>query len=398
MPALNRLSAVAVKAAPPGKHHDGGGLYLIREQEGSARWAFRYKINKRDRWMGLGSYPVITLAAARELRDCWRLVLKQGKDPIKERDRERREAARTDTSLRSVTMVAFEARKAELRGDGKAGRWLSPLEHHVLPRLGETSVGDIDQRDVHDVIAPIWHTKADTARKALNRLSIVLKHAAAMGIDVDLQATDKARALLGKSRHVEKPIPSMPWQEVPAFYASLGWEARSHLALKLLILTGVRSSNAREVHVDQIEGDIWTIPAEDVKGRKGKTKPFRVPLVPEALRVLDAASQFERGGLLFANDRGTALSDVALTKVLRTANLAARPHGFRKSLRNWLAEETDAPHEVAEAMIAHVADSKVVRTYRTTDFLEQRRVLLEHWTDHVTGGTGRVIALSGTRA
>ncbi|MFT5344524.1 MAG: hypothetical protein ACI95S_000253, partial [Dinoroseobacter sp.] len=110
MPAQNRLTAVAAKNACMGKHHDGGGLYLIVEQSGSARWAYRYKLNKKDRWMGLGGYPLITLAAAREMRDTWRLVLKRGEDPIKERGRQRREANRSDTSLRAVAEEAFEAR------------------------------------------------------------------------------------------------------------------------------------------------------------------------------------------------------------------------------------------------------------------------------------------------
>jgi integrase len=394
MPAQNRLTAVAAKNACMGKHHDGGGLYLIVEQSDSARWAYRYKLNKKDRWMGLGGYPLITLAAAREMRDTWRLVLKRGEDPIKERGRQRREANRSDTSLRAVAEEAFEARKAELKGDGKAGRWFSPLEHHILPKLGATPIGEIDQTDVRDALAPIWHIKSDVARKALNRLSIVLKHATAMGLDVDLQATAKARVLLGQSRHVAKRIPSMPWVEVPAFYSTLGCDTRSHLALRLLILTGARSANIRSLRLEEVDGDVWTIPAESRKGRKGKTSAFAVPLSAEARHVIELAKAFCQNGFLFANERGSVLSDVALTKPLKAAGLNARPHGFRSSLRNWLAETTNAPHEVAEAMLAHVTDGQVVRAYRTTDFLEQRRVLSERWTGHVTGRSGEILKLA----
>ena len=120
-----------------------------------------------------------------------------------------------------------------MKGDGMAGLWLSPLTLHVLPKLGRVPVTELDQRDIRDTLAPIWHTKADTARKAMNRLSIVLRHAAALGLDVDLQATEKARALLGKSRHQPKNIPAMDWRDVPDFYASLKEPTLAHLALRL---------------------------------------------------------------------------------------------------------------------------------------------------------------------
>ncbi len=151
----------------------------------------------------------------RKLAQRWRKVAAEGRDPVKEREAEARAARREDISLAVITADAFETRKAELKGDGKAGRWLSLLERHVLPKLGKVPVTDLDQRDIRDTLAPIWHTKTDTARKAMNRLSIVMKHAAALGLDVDLQATDKAKALLEKSRHVPRNIPAMNWRDVP---------------------------------------------------------------------------------------------------------------------------------------------------------------------------------------
>lgn len=132
-----------------------------------------------------------------------------------------------------VPVEAFEARKAQLKGDGKAGRWFSPLELHVLPKLGRVPVEELDQQDITNTLAPIWHTKADTARKAMNRLGIVMRHAAAMGLDVDMQATEKAKALLGKSRHQPKHVPAMDWREVPAFYQSLNEGTITNLALRL---------------------------------------------------------------------------------------------------------------------------------------------------------------------
>lgn len=395
MRARNRLSAALVKAAPPGKHCDGGGLWLVKRPDGGAQWVLRYTIHGRRREMGLGSMPNVGLAAARQMAERWRAVAASGFDPIKERERDAREAARADISLAVITQAAFEARKAELKADGQAGRWLSPLENHILPKLGKVPVTDLDQRDIRDTLAPIWHTKADAARKALNRLGIVLRHAAAMDLDVDLQATAKAKALLGQSRHQPRNIPAMAWREVPAFYASLSEPTPAQLALRLLILTGVRSGALRRLRLEHIEGDTWTIPAELVKGRKGKTEAFRVPLSLEAQAVIEQAKPFARNGLLFAGAGAKPISDMTLTALMKRRGLEARPHGFRSSLRNWLAETTDAPFEVAEAMLGHATGNKVQRAYLRTDFLEQRRVLAERWADFVTGGTGEVVRLVG---
>ncbi len=395
MRARNRLAPSFLRKAPPGKYCDGAGLWLVVREDGGAQWVLRVTVHGRRREMGLGGYPEIGLAAARDLAERWRAMAKQGRDPIKEREAEERAARREDITLAILTADAFESRKAELKGDGTAGRWLSPLTLHVLPKLGKVPVTDLDQRDIRDTLAPLWHTKADTARKALNRLSIVLKHAAALGLDVDLQATEKAKALLGKSRHKPKNIPAMAWADVPGFYASLEEPTPTHLALRLLILTGVRSTPLRNIRLEQIDGDVWTIPAEAMKGRKGATESFRVPLSTEAQRIIDLARPHARNGFLFPNNRQGVISDMTLSRHMERRGLEARPHGFRSSLRDWLAEATDAPHEVAEAMLAHVVDGGTVRAYRRTDFLEQRRKLAERWADYVTGGAGQVVKLAG---
>jgi integrase len=397
MRATNRLSSQFVKTAPVAKHCDGAGLWLVKRDDGGAQWVQRVTVHGRRREMGLGGYPALGLANARKLSERWRNVASAGRDPVKEREAEERAARREDITLEILTADAFESRKAELKGDGTAGRWLSPLTIHVLPKLGRVPVTDLDQRDIRDTLAPIWHTKADTARKAMNRLSIVMKHAAALGLDVDLQATEKAKALLGKTRHVPKNIPAMVWADVPGFYASLEEPTLTHLALRLLMLTGVRSSPLRTIRLDQIEGDVWTVPAEAMKGRKGATEAFRVPLSLEAQRIIDLARPHARNGFLFPSVRKGVISDATMSRMMERRGLEARPHGFRTSLRTWLAETTDAPHEVAEAMLGHLVDGGVVRAYRRTDYLEQRAKLMDRWADHVTGGAGQVVKLAGAR-
>lgn len=390
---LNKLSALAVKNSAPGKYSDGGGLWLHKADSGG-KWVFRFTIYGRRREMGLGSTNDVSLKDAREAADRWRGIAAKGLDPIKERERERREAEKRLHLLREVAEDAYESRKAELKGDGKAGRWFSPLELHILPKLGKTPVAEIDQTSIRDVISPIWHAKAETARKALNRLAIVMRHAAALGLEVDLQATDKARALLGQQRHKAENIPALPWTEVPAFYASLSEPTITHLALRLLILTGVRSGPLRHLHESQLDGDVWTIPGEAQKGRRDKTPDFRVPLVDEALAVIEAARPHVRDGFLFPSVKRGVISDATMSRLMERRKMNARPHGFRSSLRDWIAETTDTPFDVAETMLGHTVGGKVERAYRRTDFIEQRRKLLERWAGHVTGGHGKLLAIA----
>jgi integrase len=383
MRAMNRLSARAVVTLGPGKYADGAGLWLLKREDGGAQWVLRYTMHGRRREMGLGALAQVSLKEARENAGRWRGMVRAGKDPIREREREKREAARNIHLLADIARDAYEARKAELKGDGTAGRWFTPIELHILPKLGKTPVADIDQVDIRDVLAPIWHTKAETARKALNRLAIVMRHAAALGLDVDLQATEKAKALLGKSRHKAENIPAMPWKDVPAFYRSLSEGTVTHLALRLLILTGVRSGPLRHIHEGQLDGDVWTIPGEAMKGRRDATPDFRVPLSTEALAVIDLARRHARGGFLFAGSVKGVISDMTLSMFMKRAELDFRPHGFRSSLRDWIEEQTDTPYEVAETVLGHIVGGAVERAYRRTDYLEQRRVVMEAWGEFV---------------
>ena len=192
-----------------------------------------------------------------------------------------------------------------------------------------------------------------------------------------------------------KSIPSLPWQEVPDFYSTLEEATVTHLALHLLILTGLRCKPIRFLRLNEIDGDVWTVPAENMKARLGAAQNFRVPLSAEALAVIEQARPFERNGFLFPSLRKGVISDATMARLMERRGMEARPHGFRSSLRTWLAETTDAPHEVAEAMLAHMTDNKVVRTYRQTDYLDRRRILLERWSDYVTGDPVNVLKFTG---
>jgi integrase len=377
---LHRLNSAFIKTAPIGKYNDGSGLWLHRRKDGGAQWVLRLTVGGKRREMGLGGYPNVSLKDARMLAGEYRKSAKLGNDPIR-----LREAARPGTTLRAVSEAAFEARKAELKGGGKAGRWFSPLQLHVLPRLGKMQIEDVSQIEISETLQPIWHSKGETARKATNRLSMVFKYATAMGLNVDLNAVAKAKALLGKSRHVSKNIPALAWRLVPDFYASLSEPTTVHLALKLLILTGVRSYAIRNANLDQFDGDTWIIPAENMKGQITQTSDFQVPLSSEAQIIISTAMHFARDGFLFPGIRTGVISDASLARLMQRRGMEERPHGFRSSLRTWLAETTTASEQAAEIILAHKVGTKTIRAYRRTDHFEERSVLMERWARHVTG-------------
>ncbi|MFZ5675990.1 MAG: tyrosine-type recombinase/integrase [Pseudomonadota bacterium] len=404
----NRLSAVDVRQKPAGKHHDGGGLYLWKHAEGG-QWTLRFTIHGRRKEMGLGSVTDVGLAEARRAAERWRGVVREGKNPIEERRRQEREAARNLHLLKDVAEDFFEGYKAQLKDDGKSGRWYSPLELHVLPKLGKVPMVSLTQTDIRDVLRPLRDSKPETMRKALNRLNLVIGHAAAHGLDVDLQVVEKARKLIGTTQKEEgEHIPAMDWRDVPAFYASLNDGSVTHLALRLLMLTAVRSAPIRFCNVNQITGAVWTIPARYMKARKGKAEDFRVPLSSEALAVIEQAKRHMRAdGFLFptmggggrkrkdgspAKKRASVISDSTLSGFMRDQGLEARPHGMRTSARTFLSEipadDGRPPFEIAEMVLAHKVGNKTSKAYERTDHLDERRPLMERWARWVTTGKG----------
>lgn len=381
----NSLNPAFVKNAPPGKHCDGGGLWLNVKDTGG-QWVLRYSVMGQRREMGLGGVRDVSLKEAREYAERYRRMAREGIDPIRERRQQKTAMLRPHNNLNDIAHEAFESRKSQLKGDGKAGRWFSPLEIHILPKLGRMPVEEITARDVRDALAPIWHTKSETARKAANRLQIVIKHAAAMELNVDIGIVEKAKQLLGHPRHNPQNTPTMSWQDAPAFYGSLAEPTITHLALRLLILTGSRSMPIRFAHVDQLKNDVWIIPAANMKAMVGKARDFHIPLSAEALSVWQAATQFARDGYLFPGSRKGVISDATMSRLMERRGLEARPHGFRSTLRTWLTDNTDASYEIGETILAHQVGSAVHRAYQHSDMLEQRRPYMEKWASYLVKG------------
>jgi integrase len=384
MPLTTRQCA-ALRA---GRHADGSGLYLNVTPTGGRSWVYRFSLGSTRKEMGLGSFPAVQLAEARKARDGWAAVLRSGHDPLAAREERRNRAAAPGKTLADMVQAAFEARRPGLRDGGNAGRWLSPLRVHVLPNLGKRDVESLTQTDIADTLRPVWREKPDAARKAMQRLGLVLQHAAARGFVVNLNAVALAREILGDQAHKPGHIESLPYADVPAFYRTLTEPTSVQMAMRLLTLTASRSRPVRFARVEQFDlpTAIWTIPAEGegsrMKGRVGKAAPFRIPLSPEAVAVVREAMAQARDGFLFPAARADVLSDMALSAFMRRAKLTARPHGFRSSFRNWCAE-TGVPEHLAEMSLAHVVGSAVSRAYRHTDEIEARARIMDAWAAHL---------------
>ncbi|MCB2088174.1 MAG: DUF4102 domain-containing protein [Sphingomonadaceae bacterium] len=191
---FNVLSHLMAKRLAAGKYADGQGLWLVKRNSDFGQWVLRLTRYGQRREMGLGRWPDVSIAEARERAAEFRRQWRDGIDPIDEREKSKC-AARQMTVAEAIASC-FEARKAELKGDGEAGKWMSPLENHIIPKIGKLPITKLDQHKLKEAVDPIWHSKADAAAKAVNRVNLTLRHAAALGLDVDLQAAMKARALL----------------------------------------------------------------------------------------------------------------------------------------------------------------------------------------------------------
>lgn len=368
----NALTNFTAKNLPKGKHADGQGLWLVKKDRERGKWILRLVLHGARREMGLGRWPDVSIAEARRTAETARITCRAGSDPIVARTKARRAAS--PLTVRQAVQGCFESRKAELKGDGENGQWMSPLSVHVLPRYGSFPIEQMDQHVLRDLLKPLWNTKPDVALKALYRLNLTLKYAAALGLNVDLQAPMKARALLGKQRKSTEHIPSMPYEDAPAFFQSLG-KSTSALALKFLILTVARTTEVRCAPFSEFADDIWNLPAERTKTNIAR----RIPLVMSAKDVVAECRKHSPNEHLFTALRGKPISDMTMAKLMKDRGLEARPHGFRATFRTWVEEQTDTPFEVKEAALGHAVDAGVVAAYQRSDRLEKRRTLLTQW-------------------
>jgi integrase len=395
------LSAVKVKAAAPGRYGDGDGLFLLVRGAESAFWLFRWTRTGRMREMGLGrarGANAVTLAEAREKAGRLYRMVRDGLDPLAERDREAAESqARTEAAaVRAITFkdVATDYIAANAAGwDNPKHRaqWTATLNSYAYPHLGAVPVAEVATSHVIAALEPIWTAKPETASRLRGRIEAVLTAATVKGLrSGDNPARWRGHlAELLPARSKVAPVEhhaALPFADLPTFFLRLqaadGMAAR---ALELAILTAGRTNEVLGATWAELNLDaaLWTIPAARMKARR----EHRVPLSVPALALLRKLQTNKQGAHVFAGQKqGKPLSNMALLMTLRRmkrADLTA--HGFRSTFRDWAAESTGHPSEVVEMALAHAVGDKVEAAYRRGDLFEKRRKLMNDWGGYCTG-------------
>ncbi len=380
------LSAAFIRSAPPGRHCDGQGLYLVVQPTGTRSWVQRIVIRGRKRELGLGSTALVPLAEARDQALANRKLARQGGDPLAEKRRSQGMPTFADAAGRVV-----EQKRAGWRSPRHPQQWLSSLERYAFPRIGGLPVAEVTRADVLDILSPIWHVKAPTARCVHQRVHAVLEWAVAMDYRVD-NPCDRVLPVLGAQGDIVQHMRALPHREVAAVLATVrasGATPVVSLAFEFLVLTAARSGEVREARWAEIDTTyhVWTIPATRMKAKR----EHRVPLCARAGEILEAARTLGDGDspLVFPTGGGKPLDDRRFRRLLQRHRVAAVPHGFRSSFRDWAAEETDHPREVIEAALAHVVANRVEAAYARSDLFERRRRLMDDWAAYLADGRGR---------
>lgn len=386
----NKLTALKVKSLTrPGRYGDGGNLWLQVRRSGAQSWVLRYMVNGRARWLGLGSAELVPLAEARERAIAARRQIEQGIDPIDHRRAARAEAAGlAGMTFEAVARKYIDAHRAGWKSVKHADQWGATLAAYAFPVIGALAVGAVDTGHVTRILEPLWRGKTETASRVRGRIESVLDYASARGWRTGENPArwrghlDHLLPARAKVRRVEHH-PAVPRQRIGAVMARLRESSGVGAAvLKFAILTAARSGEARGAVWSEIDLDAatWTVPAARMKGGRD----HRVPLSDAALAVLRAMRPLRdaaHGDLVFPGARrGRPLSDVALAKALAAAGGGdATPHGCRSTFRDWCAEATGYPREVAEAALAHVNRDRVEAAYARTDHFDRRRRLMAEW-------------------
>ena len=413
MPKLAKeLTALQVKhLIRPGWHAVGGvaGLLLqVRAPTGkggppSRSWILRHRSAGKRRPLGLGAYPAVSLAEAREQARVLLQDARSGVDLVAQK-RARRSAlivaASRQKTFEECALAYLKAHASDYSNTKHRQQWASTLRTYAFPIIGRLLVADIDMRQVLDVLrqpstnrskdaGTLWEMKTETAKRVLDRIRAVLDYATVIEarsgtnpatwkgyLDTQLAAPRG----LKKVRHQ----PALPYEQVRVFMAHLRRNrSTSARALEFLVLTGVRSGSVRLAAWSEIDFDqsLWVIPAPHTKRRV----EHRVPLQPQAIRLLIALPRFAGTNVIFPSTRGGSLSDMALSQLMRgmrergELTVEAVPHGFRSTFRDWGAEQTNYPDEIRKAASGHAVGDQVHAAYQRTDLLEKRRNLMNDW-------------------
>lgn len=383
------LAPLAVtKLKDPGLHFVGhvSGLALNITPTGSRSWILRATIGDKRRDMGLGPFPEVSLANAKEVAAAKRQQIREGIDPI-----EARRTAQTLLRSEQASFISFKeaagkyitAHEKSWKNAKHAAQWTATLETYAYPTIGDLRVRDVALSHITKILEPIWNDKSETASRLRGRIEAVLDWAKARGFRTgdnpaawrgNLDMLLPARNKIAKVKHHD----AMDWRDAPAFLTELRkHQGISALALEFVVLTACRSGEARGATWAEIDmkAGVWTIPADRMKAQK----EHRIPLSAAARKVLQTAKKIGGGDLLFPNTRGKALSDMSLTMLLRGMVKKCTVHGFRSTFRDWAGETTAFPREVIEHALAHQLKDKAEAAYARGDLFVKRTKLMEAW-------------------
>ncbi len=421
MPKLAKeLSALEVKRLyKPGWHAVGGVAGLLLQIRASTQagappsrsWILRLRSGGKRQPLGLGPYPQVTLAEAREKARKLALQALDGVDLVAQKRAQRSAllaAAAKSKTFRECAEAYMEAHASDYSNDKHRKQWSSTLDTYAYPKIGSLLVSDVTMRSVLDVLlqhtthrdgssGKLWHTKPETAKRLLDRIRTVLDFAT---VNEYRSGTNPAQwkgyldTQLPSPRGLKatKHQPALPYDRIGNFMVHLrSNDSTSARALEFLILTGVRSGSVRLANWSEIDfaKKLWIIPAEHTKARR----EHRVPLQPQAIKLLQSVPRVAGTEKIFPNRLGGPLSDMALSQLMRGMQDRGQfvgeavPHGFRSTFRDWAAEQTNYPDEIRRAASGHVTGDQVKEAYQRSDLLEKRRRLMNEWANFVYGDT-----------
>jgi integrase len=371
---MQELNSLQVRnQKKPGRYRAGDNLWLqvtaSKSGDGVVKsWLLRYVLDGREHWMGLGSLRFFTLKEARTRAKKHLQMLVDGIDPLEDR-RERRDARRAEAAgritFRDAAKKFLELHSPHWKNSKHRQQWGNTLKTYAFPTLGSRPVSAVDAAVINEALAPIWTAKPETAIRVKQRIERVLQWIKD-GQPLPVQGAGK------RVKHHE----ALPFGEVPAFMARLRErDSISARALEFTILTAARTGEAIGARWDEIDGHVWTVPAERMKG----ARPHRVPL-SSRVRAILAALPRDDSGFIFPAAAGKHLSNMAMLQLLRGMNNnGLTVHGFRSSFSDWARERTNYPRDVVEMALAHAVKDKTEAAYRRMDALPKRSKLMEDW-------------------